>query len=70
MDIRRILALSAGLALIIAGVLGLVLSIGGLIVLPRIERQIEAVAAEQLEVLDRALSAGSSPSRSLPGSSA
>ena len=57
MDIKRILALSAGIALIIAGVLGLVLSIGGLIILPRLERQVEAVAAEQLEVLDRALAA-------------
>ena len=57
MDIKRILALSAGIALIIAGVLGLVLSIGGLIVLPRLERQVETVAAEQLEVLDRALAA-------------
>ena len=57
MNIKRILVLSAGIALIIAGVLGLVLSIGGLVVLPRLERQIEAVAAEQLEVLDRALSA-------------
>lgn len=57
MDIRRILAFSAGMALIIAGILGLVLSIGGLIVLPRLERQVEAVVAKQLEVLDRALAA-------------
>jgi methyl-accepting chemotaxis protein len=56
-DIRRILAFSAGMALIIAGILGLVLSIGGLIVLPRLERQVEAVVAKQLEVLDRALAA-------------
>jgi len=57
MDIKRILALSAGIALIMAGVLGLVLSIGGLVVLPRLEGQVEAVAAEQLDVLDRALTA-------------
>lgn len=54
---KRILALSAGIALIVAGVIGLVLSIGGLVVLPRLERQIEAVSAEQFEVLDRALAA-------------
>jgi len=57
MDIKRILALSAGIALIAAGVVGLVFSIGGLVVLPRLERQLEAIAAEQLEVLDRALTA-------------
>jgi len=57
MDIKRILALSAGIALIIAGIAGLVFSIGGLVVLPRLERQVDAVAAEQLEVLDRALAA-------------
>jgi hypothetical protein len=54
-DIKRILALSAGISLIVAGILGLVLSIGGLIILPRLERQAETVAMEQLEVLDRAL---------------
>lgn len=57
MSIRRILALVAGSALIIAGILGLGLSIGGLVILPRLERQIEAVAADQLEILDRALAA-------------
>ena len=55
MDIKRILALSAGVALIVAGVAGLAFSVVGLVVLPRLERQVEAVAAEQLEVLDRAL---------------
>lgn len=55
MNIKRILALSAGIALIIAGVVGLVLSVGGLIVLPRLERQVEAVAVEQLEIVERAL---------------
>ena len=57
MDIKRILALSAGISLIIAGVLGLVLSIGGLVILPRLERQVEKVVVEQLAVLDRALAA-------------
>ena len=57
MSIKRILALSAGISLIVAGILGLVLSIGGLIILPRLERQAEAVAMEQIEVLDRALAA-------------
>ncbi len=55
MEIRRVLPFSAGLALIVAGIAGLVFSIGGLVVLPRLERQVEAVAAEQFEVLDRAL---------------
>jgi methyl-accepting chemotaxis protein len=57
MDIRRILAIAAGSTLIIAGILGLVLSIGGLLVLPRLERQVETVAFEQLEIFDRALAA-------------
>ena len=55
MRIKRIFAFSAGLALIMAGILGLALSIGGLIVLPRLERQVETVALQQIEVLDRAL---------------
>ncbi|MFN2183730.1 MAG: hypothetical protein ACK2UU_07055 [Anaerolineae bacterium] len=57
MNIGRILAIVAGSALIIAGILGLGLSIGGLFVLPRLEQQIETVAADQLEILDRALAA-------------
>jgi ABC-type transporter Mla subunit MlaD len=56
-NIRRVLAVAAGSALIIAGILGLVLSIGGLLVLPRLERQVETVALAQIEVLDRALAA-------------
>jgi uncharacterized phage infection (PIP) family protein YhgE len=56
-NIGRILAIVAGSALIIAGILGLGLSIGGLFVLPRLEQQIETVAADQLEILDRALAA-------------
>jgi methyl-accepting chemotaxis protein len=56
-NIRRILAVAAGSALITAGILGLILSIGGLLVLPRLERRVEAVALEQLEVFDRALAA-------------
>lgn len=55
MDIRRILAFSAGVALIVAGIAGLAFSIGGLVVLPRLERQVETAAAEQLDVLDHAL---------------
>jgi hypothetical protein len=55
--IKRFFAFSAGLALIMAGILGLALSIGGLIVLPRLERQVDTVALQQLEVLDRALAA-------------
>jgi hypothetical protein len=56
MKIRRILPFWAGLALIIAGVAGVAFSIGGLVVLPRLEREVETVSAEQLDVLDRALS--------------
>ncbi len=56
MEIRRILSFSAGLALIVAGIAGLAFSIGGLVVLPRLEREVEIVSAEQLDVLDRALS--------------
>ena len=55
MGIKRTLVFSAGIALIVAGVAGLAFSVVGLVVLPRLERQVEAVAAEQLEVLDRAL---------------
>ena len=55
MDIRRILAFSTGVALIVAGIAGLACSIGGLVVLPRLERQVETAAAEQLDVLDHAL---------------
>ena len=55
MDLGRILASSAGLALIVAGVAGLAFSISGLVVLPRFERKVESVMAEQFEVLDRAL---------------
>jgi len=56
-DIRRILAVVAGSALLLAGILGLGLSIGGFVILPRLDRQIETAAAVQLEVLDRALAA-------------
>ena len=55
MEIRRTLSFSAGLALIVAGIAGLAFSIGGLVVLPRLERQVETAAAEQLDVLDHAL---------------
>ena len=55
MHIKRILAFPIGVALILAGILGLVLSIGGLIVLPRLERQVREATVQQLEVLDRAL---------------
>jgi len=57
MIIRRILTLTIGVALILAGILGLVLSIGGLVLLPQLERQAAQVAEEQIDVLDRALSA-------------
>ena len=55
MIIRRIFALTIGAALVLAGILGLMLSIGGLVLLPQLERQAAQVAEEQIEVLDRAL---------------
>ena len=55
MAIRRILALTIGVALILAGILGLVLSIGGLVLLPQLERHAAQVAEVQIDVLDRAL---------------
>lgn len=54
-NLKRFLSILVGVALILAGLLGLVLSVGGLLVLPRLERQAEEVAAEQIEVFDRAL---------------
>lgn len=55
MIIRRILALTIGVALVLAGILGLILSIGGLVLLPQLERQAVQVAEMQIEVVDRAL---------------
>ena len=57
MTIRRIFALTIGVALILAGILGLVLSVGGLVLLPQLERQAAQVAEVQIDVLDRALAA-------------
>ena len=55
MNIKRILAPTIGVTLILAGMLGLVLSIGGLVLLPQLERQAEQVTVAQMEVVDRAL---------------
>jgi hypothetical protein len=55
MIIKRILALTIGAALVLAGILGLILSIGGLVLLPQLERQAAQVSEEQIDVLDRAL---------------
>lgn len=57
MFIRRTLALTVGLTLILAGIFGLVISIGGLAILPQLERQAAQVAEAQIDVLDRALAA-------------
>lgn len=54
-SLKRFLSIVVGIALLLAGILGLILSIGGLLVLPQLERQAEDVAAEQIEVFDRAL---------------
>jgi len=54
-NLKRFLSIVVGTALLLAGIFGLVLSIGGLLVLPQLERQAEDVAAEQIEVFDRAL---------------
>ena len=54
-NLKRFLSRLVGIALILAGILGLALSIGGLLVLPQLERKAKDVAAEQIEVFDRAL---------------
>jgi hypothetical protein len=52
----RILVRLAGIALIVAGVAGLVFSVGGIVVVGRVERQIQTAAMEQLDLIDRMLS--------------
>lgn len=57
MSIRRVFAVLGGVALSVAGAAGLVFCIAGLVILPRLERQVEAFASDQIDTLDRALSA-------------
>jgi len=45
----------AGITLIIAGIAGLIFSIGGLFVLASVEKTVEATLAEQLAIIDRTL---------------
>ncbi len=56
---RRLLTRTIGIALIIAGVSGLILAIGGLFVLIRVEKNILSSAQEQVGLVDQALSATS-----------
>jgi methyl-accepting chemotaxis protein len=57
MTIKRIFAVLGGLALFVAGAAGLAFCIGGLVILPRLERQVEVFASDQIETYARALSA-------------
>jgi hypothetical protein len=52
---KRILTRLLGLALIVAAIGGLILSVVGLIVVSRVADQIEAVANQQLDLIDRLL---------------
>lgn len=56
---RKLLTRTIGIALIIAGVTGLVLAIAGLLVLIRVEDNILSTAREQVGLLEQALSATS-----------
>jgi hypothetical protein len=52
----RILTRIAGIALVGAGVAGIIFCVVGLFVLARVEQRVESVVAEQLELIERALS--------------
>ena len=54
---RRILKRAAGIALIAAGVAGLIFSLAGWVVLGRVRRRIEPGIREQLDLIDRTLAA-------------
>lgn len=57
MSIKRIFAVLGGVALFVAGAAGLAFCIVGLVILPRLERQVEVFASDQIDTFDRALSA-------------
>jgi hypothetical protein len=57
MNLRRFLGRVVGITLIVAGIAGLIFSAAGLVILARVEQQLEAVLAEQLELVDRTLTA-------------
>jgi hypothetical protein len=54
---KHLLTRSAGIALVVAGIAGLVFCIAGLFVLARVQQQIETVALENLELIEQALAA-------------
>lgn len=54
---KRILTRIAGIALVSAGIAGLVFAIVGLVVLARVEQNVESTVMEQVRLLDRALAA-------------
>lgn len=54
MRFKRVLVRLAGIALLVAGIAGLIFGIAALIFLAPLERQVEAVATEQLELVDEA----------------
>jgi methyl-accepting chemotaxis protein len=55
MSLKHILVRIAGIALLIAGVAGLVFCIAAIVLLGPLERKVEAAATEQLELVDEAL---------------
>lgn len=56
MEFRRVLLRLVGIVLLLAGVAGLIFSVAGLIILDRVRDQAEAFVAEQIGLVDQALS--------------
>ena len=54
---KGILIRIAGIALIVAGIAGLIFALLGLVILARVEPQVEAALMEQVDLLDRSLTA-------------
>jgi uncharacterized phage infection (PIP) family protein YhgE len=54
---KNIVVRTIGITLIVAGIVGLVVSIGGIIALAQAEKQVEATLMEHLDLVDRSLSA-------------
>jgi chromosome segregation ATPase len=57
MNARRLLVRIVGIALIVAGIAGLIFSAAGLVVLAHVEKQVETALTEQLELVNRTLTA-------------
>lgn len=55
MELRRVLVRLVGIALLLAGIAGLLFSLAGLIVLDRVRDQTESFVAEQLSLVNQAL---------------